>query len=108
MFPASDDAHKDASSMGFLRQIAGLLHADGWSIVNVDVVIAAETPRLAPHLGAMREAVARALAPARRAADETIVVSVKPKRAEGLGAIGRAEGVAAWAVALLERQEPGP
>jgi len=108
MFPASDDAHKDASSMGFLRQIAGLLHADGWSIVNVDVVIAAEMPRLAPHLGAMREAVARALAPARRAADETIVVSVKPKRAEGLGAIGRAEGVAAGAVALLERQEPGP
>ena len=70
---------------------------------NVDVVIAAERPRLAPHLAEMVERTAAALAPAAAEAGTAVPVSVKPKRAEGLGAIGRAEGVAAWAVALLER-----
>lgn len=100
LYPAGDDAHRDARSVGFLVDVAQRLVSEGWEIVNVDVVIAAETPRLAPHLGAIRAGVAEALA---AAAPGGAVVSVKPKRGEGLGAIGRAEGMATWAVALLQR-----
>jgi 2-C-methyl-D-erythritol 2,4-cyclodiphosphate synthase len=95
LYPATESEHAGASSLGFLAAIAGRLAADGWRIGNVDVVIAAERPRLAPRIAA-------ALAPAVDAPDGSCPVSVKPKRAEGLGAIGRAEGIAAWAVALLE------
>jgi 2-C-methyl-D-erythritol 2,4-cyclodiphosphate synthase len=102
-FPASADANRDARSLGFIEQVASDLADDGWRVANVDVVIAAETPRLAPYLPAMCEHLARALDAARASGDVTVPVSVKPKRAEGLGAIGRAEGIAAWAVALLER-----
>jgi 2-C-methyl-D-erythritol 2,4-cyclodiphosphate synthase len=101
LFPASDDEHAGASSLGFLDGVATRLRAEGWAIVNIDVVIAAEAPRLAPHLGAMAANLARTLAVAHHG-DEPVPISVKPKRAEGLGAIGRAEGIAAWAVALLE------
>jgi len=100
LYPASDEANRDARSVGFLVDIARRLADDGWEIVNVDVVIAAEAPRLAPHLDAIRAGVAEALA---AAAPGGAVVSVKPKRGEGLGAIGRAEGMATWAVALLQR-----
>jgi 2-C-methyl-D-erythritol 2,4-cyclodiphosphate synthase len=104
LYPATESEHAGASSLGFLADIAGRLAADGWRIGNVDVVIAAERPRLAPHLGDMATRVAAALAPASDAGGPC-PVSVKPKRAEGLGAIGRAEGIAAWAVALLERSQ---
>jgi 2-C-methyl-D-erythritol 2,4-cyclodiphosphate synthase len=102
LFPASEDEHAGASSLGFLERVATRLRADGWTIINVDVVIAAETPRLAPHLAAMTKNLAHALAAAYHD-DGVVPISVKPKRAEGLGAIGRAEGIAAWAVALVER-----
>jgi 2-C-methyl-D-erythritol 2,4-cyclodiphosphate synthase len=102
LYPATESEHAGASSLGFLADIAGRLAADGWRIGNVDVVIAAERPRLAPHLADMAARIAAALAPAVDAPDGSCPVSVKPKRAEGLGAIGRAEGIAAWAVALLE------
>jgi len=101
LFPASDDEHAGASSLGFLEGVATRVRSEGFTVVNVDVVIAAETPRLAPHLGAMADNLSRALAAAYHD-DDPVPVSVKPKRAEGLGAIGRAEGIAAWAVALLE------
>jgi 2-C-methyl-D-erythritol 2,4-cyclodiphosphate synthase len=108
LFPAGPETEEGASSVGFLEQIAARLHAEGWCVVNVDAVIAAETPRLAPHLDAMRRTIARALHAARAPGEAAVAVSVKPKRGEGLGAIGRAEGLAAWAVALLERQsDPG-
>ena len=103
LFPASDPAHAGASSIEFLEQIAERLEREGWSVVNVDVVIAAETPRLAPHLEAMRTNVTGALARATPSSNGPTPVSIKPKHAEGLGAIGRAEGIAAWAVALLQR-----
>jgi 2-C-methyl-D-erythritol 2,4-cyclodiphosphate synthase len=66
----------------------------GWSVVNVDVVVNAEEPRLAPHLDAMRDNVRDALGGAH--------VSITPKRGEGIGAIGQREGIQCWAVALLE------
>lgn len=102
LFPATDDEHAGASSLGFLEAVATRIRSEGFTIVNIDVVIAAETPRLAPHLAAMSANLARALAVAHHGGDP-VPVSVKPKRAEGLGAIGRAEGIAAWAVALVAR-----
>ncbi len=93
LFPASDEQYRGASSMALLADVVGRVRAAGWQTGNVDVVIAAEAPRLGPHVGAMAAALTAALGgPA----------SVKAKRGEGLGAIGRAEGIAAWAVALLE------
>ena len=98
LFPASDDAYRGASSIELLRDVDGAGRtATGWSVANVDVVIAAEQPRLAA--ARRRDGRSRALAAVRSARPS----SVKPKRAEGVGAIGRGEGIAAWAVALLER-----
>jgi 2-C-methyl-D-erythritol 2,4-cyclodiphosphate synthase len=93
LYPASDDRYRDASSIALLTEIAARVAADGWRATNVDVVVAAEQPTLAPHVAEMVANIERALASLAPAA-----VTVKPKRAEGLGAIGRAEGLAAWAV----------
>lgn len=101
MFPATDDRYAGASSIELLGQVASHVADRGWSVVNVDVSIAAEQPRLAPHLAEMRAGLARALSSA-APPGAVVPVRVAPKRAEGLGAIGRAEGVAAWAVTLLE------
>lgn len=106
LFPAVDSSNRDASSLRFLEEIAARLHEEGWAVVNVDVVIAAEVPRLAPHLDAMRTSLATSLVSATGTSNGLAPVTVKPKHAEGLGAIGRAEGIAAWAVALVERREP--
>jgi len=103
LYPASESVHRDASSIGFLVDIADRLAADGWTVGNVDVVIAAEQPRLAPHVAAIAAGVADALAVIRDPDDPAVPVSVTPKRGEGLGAIGRAEGIAVWAVSLLQR-----
>lgn len=103
LFPASDDRYRDADSMGLLREVAERVARGGWWVDNVDVVIAAETPRLGPHVEAMGANLVAALAPVREPMGHGVGVRVKPKRAEGLGAIGRSEGVAVWAVALLAR-----
>jgi 2-C-methyl-D-erythritol 2,4-cyclodiphosphate synthase len=93
LFPASDERHRDASSMRLLDDVVARVQRSGWRVANVDVVVAAEQPTLAPHVVAMREHLSGCVgAP----------VSIKPKRAEGVGAVGRGEGIAAWAVALLE------
>jgi 2-C-methyl-D-erythritol 2,4-cyclodiphosphate synthase len=103
LFPATDETPRGASSLEFVEEIARIVAAERWRIVNVAVVVAAERPRLAPYVVAMRERVAWALSAARRDEDDVVPVTITPKRAEGLGAIGRAEGVAAWAVASVER-----
>jgi 2-C-methyl-D-erythritol 2,4-cyclodiphosphate synthase len=102
LFPASDEAHRDASSLDLLREVAARVHGERWWVVNVDVVVAAEAPRLAPHLAAMTEKLTAALEAVRRPMGPGVHVSVTPKRGEGLGFVGRTEGIAAWAVALLE------
>ena len=91
MFPASDDTYRGASSMALLRTVVERVFAEGWAVGNVDVVIAAERPKLAAHIPTMVANLGGVGVP----------VSVKPKHAEGVGAIGRGEGIAAWAVALL-------
>jgi 2-C-methyl-D-erythritol 2,4-cyclodiphosphate synthase len=75
--------------------VGRLLGQRGWAIENVDVTVIAQTPVLAPHLGLMRETLSRRLGLALDA------VSVKAKSTDGLGALGRGEGVAAQATALL-------
>lgn len=101
LFPASDPSLRDASSIGLLEQVAQRVAAEGWQVANVDVVVAAEVPRLGPWVDEMAANIARALSPAR--GEDGVHVSVKPKRGEGLGFVGRSEGIAVWAVALLER-----
>ena len=96
-FPPGDARWKDASSLDLLARIATLLAERGARVANVDAMVVAEAPRLAPHRAAMCANIARALglAPDR--------VSVKATTNEALGAIGRREGLAAMAVALVER-----
>jgi 2-C-methyl-D-erythritol 2,4-cyclodiphosphate synthase len=101
LFPASDDRYRDADSLVLLHEVAERLAKAGWWVDNVDVVVAAETPKLAPHMHAMVERLVETLGPLRQPMGHGVGVSVKPKHAEGLGAIGRAEGIAVWAVALL-------
>lgn len=102
-YPASDPVHAGAASMGFVAEVAAELAATGWTVGNVSVVVAAEQPRLAPHVARIASGVAAALEPLRDPADAVVAVSVTPKRGEGLGAVGRAEGIATWAVVLLQR-----
>ena len=103
LFPASDPAHAGASSIVMLEEVAGRVAHEGWWIGNVDVAIAAQRPKLAPHVDAMAANVAAALDAGRQPMGRGIHVSVRPKSGEGLGFVGREEGIAVWAVALLER-----
>jgi 2-C-methyl-D-erythritol 2,4-cyclodiphosphate synthase len=103
LFPATDERWRDASSVEMLRDVVGRIAADGWWIGNVDVVIAAERPKLAPHIPQMVTTLTEVLRAAQEPLGVGIHVSVKPKRGEGIGTIGRGEGIACWAVTLLER-----
>jgi 2-C-methyl-D-erythritol 2,4-cyclodiphosphate synthase len=100
-FPAGQEEYRGISSRLLLRRTRSLLAAAGCTIENVDCVVALEAPRILPHIPAIRHALAD---------DMGITVdrvSVKGKTAEGLGAIGAGQAVAAWAVALIcEREAP--
>jgi 2-C-methyl-D-erythritol 2,4-cyclodiphosphate synthase len=100
-FPDTDPAHRGKSSLVFLRQVMRDARRLGYRIGNLDTVLAAEIPRLRPHLPAMRRTLARALG------CDPAVVSIKAKRGEGIGAIGRREGMAAQAIVLLLRAPLG-
>ena len=103
LFPATDERWRGASSVEMLRDVVGRIAADGWWIGNVDIVIAAERPKLAPHIPEMVTTLTEVLRAAQEPLGVGIHVSVKPKRGEGIGTIGRGEGIACWAVTLLER-----
>jgi 2-C-methyl-D-erythritol 2,4-cyclodiphosphate synthase len=90
--PDTDPQWAGADSLGILRQVVALAADAGWTPVNADCTVVAEQPRLAPHVPEMAARLAAALgAP----------VNVKATRAEGLGALGRSEGIACTAVVLL-------
>ncbi len=93
---------RDARSLDLLRRAWDELADAGWRLVNADCVLVAQAPRIAPFVEAMRSH----LGPAMRAAPE--VVSVRGTTTDGLGFVGRAEGLAAQAVVLLERAPPPP
>ena len=95
-FPDSEPAWKDAAGQTLLRRTVRMLRDRQWRAVNADLTLLAERPRIGPHVDAMRELIAAELDVDRRA------VSVKATTHEGIGAIGRGEGLAAYAVALLE------
>jgi 2-C-methyl-D-erythritol 2,4-cyclodiphosphate synthase len=103
LFPASDEQLRGADSIALLAEVASRVIHAGWWIDNVDVVIAAETPKLAPHVELMAANLVDALKVAREPMGHGIGAAIRPKRGEGLGAIGRCEGIAVWAVALLSR-----
>lgn len=95
-FPSTDERWRDADSIRLLEQAVALLGERGFSPVNVDVTVVCEAPKIGPHVPAMRARLARALG------IEPDAVSVKGKSNEGMGWIGRGEGIAAMAVALVD------
>jgi 2-C-methyl-D-erythritol 2,4-cyclodiphosphate synthase len=92
-FPDTDAAWKDADSMGLLRQVVAMVSERGWAVEHVDATVMMERPKLAPH----REAIAASLAAALSGGS----VNVKATTGEGMGFVGRGEGVAALAVATI-------
>ncbi|MBI1798355.1 MAG: 2-C-methyl-D-erythritol 2,4-cyclodiphosphate synthase [Candidatus Eisenbacteria bacterium] len=95
-FPVGDPKWKDASSLRLLGLIRAMLDGHGAKIVNVDCTVVAERPKIHARRDEMRVAIAQAL---RVGAKQ---VSVKATTSEGLGAIGRDEGIAAWAVVMVD------
>jgi 2-C-methyl-D-erythritol 2,4-cyclodiphosphate synthase len=97
-FPPSEERWRDASSLDLLAHVAALVDQRGWRTVNVDATVIAERPRIAPHVASMREHIAAGLSVSVDA------VGIKATTNERLGALGREEGIAALAVALLMRE----
>jgi 2-C-methyl-D-erythritol 2,4-cyclodiphosphate synthase len=95
-FPDSDPRYRGISSLALLAQALGLVRARGGRPVNVDATVLAQAPRLAPHLAEMAKRLADTLGLPQTA------VSVKAKSPEGLGLVGRREGIAAMAVVAVE------
>ncbi|MGH9379836.1 MAG: 2-C-methyl-D-erythritol 2,4-cyclodiphosphate synthase [Thermoanaerobaculia bacterium] len=97
-FPPGDPRFRDADSVELLRQVMEEVNADGWQVVSCDTTVVAEAPKLSPHRNAIRQRIASCLG------IEAQAVGFKATTHEGLGAIGRGEGIAAWAVVLLEKR----
>lgn len=97
-FPDTDPRYKGADSRDLLREVARLIASGGYEVANIDSTIIAESPKMAPHIAAMRANIAADLA------IDVNRVNVKAKTAERLGAVGRGEGIAAEAIALLVRK----
>ena len=95
-FPDTDPRWRGASSLDFLRQTLQLINAKGYRVANVDATVITEQPKLKPYIQAMREQLAAVLEL------DVDAVSVKAKSPEGLGLLGRKEGIAAMAVVSVE------
>jgi 2-C-methyl-D-erythritol 2,4-cyclodiphosphate synthase len=94
-FPDTDERLRGADSRDFLRAVARLVAAGGYALGNCDTTVVAQAPRMAPHIDAMRACIAEDLGvPVER-------VNVKATTTEKLGPVGRGEGIAAHAIALL-------
>ena len=96
LFPPTDPEWKDADSIGLLRQAHARVMSAGWRLRQADVTVVAEAPRVGPHARAMAARLAEATG-----ADPS-AIGIKGKTNEGMGWIGRGEGIAALAVATLE------
>jgi 2-C-methyl-D-erythritol 2,4-cyclodiphosphate synthase len=96
-FPADDPRYKDASSLDLLATASAALTNAGYRVVNIDSTVVAEEPRLQPHLSEMEANIAKRIGIDRGA------VSVKATSPEGLGALGERAGIAAQAVALIDK-----
>jgi len=98
MFPPSDPAWKDAEGRKLVSIVMDAIRRERFSVVNCDLTVVAEAPKIGPYRTAMRESIASALGVAKEA------VGLKATTNERLGALGREEGIAAFAVVLLERE----
>jgi len=94
-FPPNDPAYKSISSIILLNRVGGLLKTQGWRISNVDATIIAERPLLRPYISQMKQNIGQALSLSESQ------VGIKATTNEGLGFIGREEGIAAYAVVLI-------
>ncbi|HEY7467674.1 MAG TPA: 2-C-methyl-D-erythritol 2,4-cyclodiphosphate synthase [Dehalococcoidia bacterium] len=97
-FPSSDQRWRDADSIDLLKQVTKVVVAAGYSIINVDMTVIAERPRVAPRVRDMRTRLSMALG------IDVGQVSVKATTTDGLGTLGRGEGIAAQAIALIEER----
>ncbi len=97
LFPDTSDEWKGVDSKILLRKVVERVHAEGWEVGNVDITIALQRPKLAPHIAAMRETLAPILGVGIDA------VSVKATTTERLGFVGRGEGCEVWASAILKK-----
>lgn len=97
-FPNTDESIRGISSITILERVKDLLGEKRARVVNVDATLLAEAPKIAPHISKMREAIAHALQL------EPTRISIKATTNEGLGTIGRGEGMAAMAVASVEQE----
>jgi 2-C-methyl-D-erythritol 2,4-cyclodiphosphate synthase len=98
-FPPGEPQYKDISSLTLLREVGDKLAAQGWRIVNIDATVIAEAPKLAGFFGQMRWQLSG------RLGIDLEQVSVKASTANGLGLVGKGEGIEAIAVALIEGRE---
>ena len=98
-FPSNDSHWRGVSSLELLRHVAAEVRGRGLTLENTDATVIAEAPRLAPHLNQMRDVLSEVLGVTRER------VSIKTKSNDGLGALGRGEGIAAQTVVLLRSEE---
>ena len=96
-FPSDDPAYAGASSLGLLTRVGALIREAGFAVASLDATVIAQAPRLAPHVGAMRDAIAGALGV------ESGRVSVKATTNDGLGVVGSGDAIATLAIALLDQ-----
>ncbi|HXG28191.1 MAG TPA: 2-C-methyl-D-erythritol 2,4-cyclodiphosphate synthase [Nevskiales bacterium] len=96
-FPDSDPRYRGADSRDLLRQVIGMLHERGYAVVNADLTLVAQAPRVAAHIGAMRKVLSGDLQVGEDA------VNIKATTTEQMGWIGRGEGLAAHAVVLIRK-----
>jgi 2-C-methyl-D-erythritol 2,4-cyclodiphosphate synthase len=97
-FPSTDQHWRNADSIELLKQVTKVVVAAGFTLINVDMTVIAQQPRVAPHVREMRTRLAMAMG------IDPGCVSVKATTTDGLGTLGRGEGIAAQAIALLEER----
>ena len=98
LFPSQEPEYKDIASLVLLSRTGKLLKAQGFRVVNIDVTVIAQNPKLSPFIPEMRKCISQALA------IDSTRVTVKATTTNGLGFIGREEGIAAQAVALVRKK----
>ncbi|HEX6461142.1 MAG TPA: 2-C-methyl-D-erythritol 2,4-cyclodiphosphate synthase [Thermoleophilaceae bacterium] len=96
-FPDTDERYRDADSLALLEEVCGFLSEHGWSVVHLDATVICDAPKLSPHRDEMRSRLSAAVGL------QPLEVNVKFTTNEGLGFIGREEGMAALAIATVER-----
>ncbi|MBI2857615.1 MAG: 2-C-methyl-D-erythritol 2,4-cyclodiphosphate synthase [Chloroflexi bacterium] len=101
-FPPGDPKYTEASSINLLENVRGMLRQEGYTIVNVDATLVAERPKVSPYIAMMKKRLSEAMDIPEAA------IGIKATTNEGIGFVGRGEGIAAIAVALIDRVPPPP